>query len=991
MIKIAKISLIASTIAITTFANFAYAQTASVSAADLQVMQKLSVDIRNAKNKGSTSQEYLDLRQKGMEMCADIGKRLFVVTGSKPGTSATTAWAEAANSCNFATYVGKGTPSDFLGIQLKRDFVIQEDVPGNTPGGILYNQILFNSKTPLTQAQYDRNVKTVSAVINSDATITSAFDKVTNIVITTITNILTGAVLALTALGGMLIDFANNQTSNALLPDIVDKGWTITRDLMNMVFILALIIISIATILRRPENLNARKTILNLILMALLINFSRVIAETLIGASDAVGRIFLAGTNLNSYGQLFSGLVTQGGSFFYTNGAYGSGSAATQGVAKIIVAMAITAGYLGIAGIIVVRLIGLWILTIFSPIAFALNVLPQTKAYSKQWWDTFIKYLIWFPVIMFFMYLINLIIIKKGTGYIVGSVADYILIAALMAGATIFTRKSGIYGADKIMNYAQQGGRMASKYILRGSAVRHAGIGLEKVTGGGRVSSAIKTAGEKWQRTAQYTEAAPGAVKTMFNKAEENYKKGVSSAGKEILYKTGFVEDKEMLKSPKDTYRIFQDKLKSDKFTVNDMHDLINEMPRKSIAGAIQALSESERADLKPEANLALLEKIGERNAAPGTDLLREHPYGPMAYGATGFQYVDPEDKSKGMNISYYRFNKNRNEVETQPQIRRYNANEKASELDSLSAQQRAATDQQYKEFKEALKKRSDHEKALGNNPDRENKIREAETKGEIIDSNRVKTYQKFVDAYDGAGDATVEIKQSIVTDTGKVMLNSEAAEALGVAQDQDRYFPKEQFSELKQALQTHGGVSPEDLQKLEVGVQNLGGIQTQRGVVKPLEPIIREQLNAQGVKNFRVAQRQEKEHEGIHRFSDFIKQSNKQLAQDITNKIINTDKTKFEELKNEIKKIPAYATQDLSDEDIAGEIISQAKFRNQLNPDLTKEINQSIQSLKKEYMKAVFTTARTNKFMSRTGVLADKISNRDPKLEEATHVVRRL
>lgn len=981
MIKIAKISLIASTIAIATFANFTFAQTSTTTSNltlgydDFAKADQSEADCKAlATNKLEKYFQGLKLNYTTKWVVPQLATSLSQrsITGQST--------IQGKGECHIAMKNSDGTAGAVLTDSTESMFRRGGAVgrPGSATGS---NPAGVSQEAAASQLKAGQQTDSES----------SFWGNLVGYVLSAVAKLLATFVGGLTNLAGFILSKVVGYIGTPA-PQIVSDGWLIIRDFMNMVFVLTLIVVSFGMILRQ-ETYGSRKLVLRLILMALLINFSKVIAESIISFVDILTKTIAGSGDFFSYSQFFEQIIkikTVSTAGFFAN----AGSQAVQSILQLVYALVACVVFVAITALLVVREVGLWFLIMVSPVAYAMNILPQTRTYATQWWQTFIKYLIWAPVALLFLQLGNRLMYASSTKPLsADSTLDFLFLTAFVWGGFIMAKRAGMYGSGAILSYAEKaakgGSSMMSKYVLRGSGVKHAGQGLEKITGG-RVTG-LKTVGEKWQRTAQYTEAAPGAVATMFKKADENYQKGVSSAGKEILYKTGFVEDKEMLKNPKDTYRIFQDKLKSDKFTVNDMHDLINEMPRKSIAGAIQALSESERADLKPEANLALLEKIGERNAAPGTDLLREHPYGPMADGATGFQYVDPEDKSKGMNISYYRFNRNRNEVETQPQIRRYNANEKASELDSLSAQQRAATDQQYKEFKEALKKRSDHEKALGNNPDRENKIREAETKGEIIDSNRVKTYQKFVDAYDGAGDATVEIKQSIVTDTGKVMLNSEAAEALDIAKDQDRYFPKEQFSELKQALQTHGGISPEDLQKLEVAVQNLGGIQTQRGVVKPLEPIIREQLNAQGVKNFRVAQRQDKEHEGIHRFSDFIKQSNKQLAQDITNKIINTDKTKFEELKNEIKKIPAYANQDLSDDDIAGEIISQAKYRNQLNPDLTKEINQSIQSLKKEYMKAVFTTARTNKFMSRTGVLADKISNRDPKLEETTHVVRRL
>lgn len=494
---------------------------AQVSSQDIRQMEQQDGLIYQLKHsKGPNSPEYLQARQVGMQMCADLGNKLLAATTTsiQGKSSYSTLWGSQSDVCTFGVYVGKGTPTDTLGVAMKRNIIVQPDPPGTNGAANLYYEISNNTSTPLNPTAYAvLNAVTTDGVIGSIAI--AGVDAAANAVLTTITNVITGAILSLTALAGELISVANTQTANGLLPDIVDTAWTIVRNILNMFFILALIIISLSIILRRENT--GRKLLLNLILMALLINFSKVIATTLISASDAVMNLFISASKLNSYGQLFSGIVTNGNGIsgiFYTSGA-NSISALAQGIAKLIVAVMITGGYLGIAGVIVVRLVGLWILIILSPAVFALSILPATKKYADQLREVFIKYLIWGPVIGFFLFLINMVIAAKGQGVLISSVADYILIGALMYGAIGFTRSSGIYGAKAVMDYAKTGAETAGKYIARGTPIRHAGVALEKATGG-RVTG-LKKFGAKIEQGTAMVEGLPGTIKAPFKRAGE--------------------------------------------------------------------------------------------------------------------------------------------------------------------------------------------------------------------------------------------------------------------------------------------------------------------------------------------------------------------------------------------------------------------------------------------------------------------------------------
>src|SRR3989344_684841 len=75
--------------------------------------------------------------------------------------------------------------------------------------------------------------------------------------------------------------------------DAITIGWGITRDVANIFFIFILLIIAIATILRL-ESYGAKQLLPKLIILALLINFSLVIATTIVDASNVLALTFIS-------------------------------------------------------------------------------------------------------------------------------------------------------------------------------------------------------------------------------------------------------------------------------------------------------------------------------------------------------------------------------------------------------------------------------------------------------------------------------------------------------------------------------------------------------------------------------------------------------------------------------------------------------------------------------------------------------------------------
>lgn len=205
-----------------------------------------------------------------------------------------------------------------------------------------------------------------------------------------------------------VVDIAqyNNFINN---PQIKD-AWVIIRDLCNMFFILILLIIAFATILR-IENYNVKKLLPKLLIMAILINFSRTICGLFIDFSQVIMLTFV-NAFADGKGNFVSLLKIQD----YLKLAKNQGSWAVDDsinlqstVAGIIMAVLFmviaTVTMVAILIIFVMRVIMLWIYVILSPLAFLLSAFPGGQKYAGQYWGDFTKYLINGPVLAFFIWL----------------------------------------------------------------------------------------------------------------------------------------------------------------------------------------------------------------------------------------------------------------------------------------------------------------------------------------------------------------------------------------------------------------------------------------------------------------------------------------------------------------------------------------------------------------------------------------------------------
>lgn len=187
---------------------------------------------------------------------------------------------------------------------------------------------------------------------------------------------------------------------------IVNQGWVIIRDICNMFFILILLVIAFATILRR-ENYNAKKLLPKLLIMAVLINFSK----TICGLAIDFGQVIML-TFVNAFGNAGPGnIITTFGieKLYSISRITGKGitplstlAAQLLGLVMLIIACIVV----GIFAIILIfRIIMLWILIILSPLAFLAMAIPAGAKYASQWSNEFTKYVIVGPIMAFFLWL----------------------------------------------------------------------------------------------------------------------------------------------------------------------------------------------------------------------------------------------------------------------------------------------------------------------------------------------------------------------------------------------------------------------------------------------------------------------------------------------------------------------------------------------------------------------------------------------------------
>ncbi len=269
-------------------------------------------------------------------------------------------------------------------------------------------------------------------------------------------------------------------------PPVTD-GWVIVRDLCNMFFILILLLIAFATILR-VEGYDIKKMVPKLVIMAILINFSKTICGLIIDFAQVIMNTFIspfAGIGAISMTTML-GLNTM-------SGFSSSGVAATQW--SIFAAYAFALIYTLIAAVVlvvifvvlVVRIVMLWIYIVLSPLSYLLATFPQGQRYVSQWWEEFTKNVIVGPVLAFFLWLsfVSLGTTNSGTSLLGNGAPTDNLIKDMPPVLT------GAMTLDQLIKFTVSIGMLVGGLIVTqqmgGYMGKIAGQGMAKIQGGAKI------------------------------------------------------------------------------------------------------------------------------------------------------------------------------------------------------------------------------------------------------------------------------------------------------------------------------------------------------------------------------------------------------------------------------------------------------------------------------------------------------------------------
>jgi len=204
-----------------------------------------------------------------------------------------------------------------------------------------------------------------------------------------------------------------------VLQPFIDDVWTIIRDFSNMAFIFILLYTGISTMFGMG---NWRKTVIQVVIIALLINFSLFFTKVVIDAGNvlAVGVYSAIGvekvdkihTKTAAGGikerDLSSSLVAAFGpqTFLSASGVVKSPYLAVAiFIIGFIVNMLVAWAFFRVALVFIGRVIGFWVLMITSPFAFISTTFPKGNIFQK-WLDNLISLSFVAPVFLFLLYVI---------------------------------------------------------------------------------------------------------------------------------------------------------------------------------------------------------------------------------------------------------------------------------------------------------------------------------------------------------------------------------------------------------------------------------------------------------------------------------------------------------------------------------------------------------------------------------------------------------
>jgi len=257
-------------------------------------------------------------------------------------------------------------------------------------------------------------------------------------------------IMSLLLMGGAwLVELGLQFNDNVFNSPAIQTGFSVALAIANLGFVLGIIIIAIATILRN-QTYGIKQLLWKLVIMAILVNFGLVITAPIVGFANSMSNYFINATTPSTATGGYSNYVLTLTGAFAPQTALGTPTSTTgvwQGICQswltnyigpvnfalnkichatntsttnpannfwqntmamvfdIVFSVIAVFVFLCLAVLLIIRYLILGGLLIILPLAWLTYVFPKFDNSYSKWWNTFIKWTFFPPLALFFIYL----------------------------------------------------------------------------------------------------------------------------------------------------------------------------------------------------------------------------------------------------------------------------------------------------------------------------------------------------------------------------------------------------------------------------------------------------------------------------------------------------------------------------------------------------------------------------------------------------------
>lgn len=197
----------------------------------------------------------------------------------------------------------------------------------------------------------------------------------------------------------------------------ITEGWGLTRDITNMLFIFAMLYIAIATILQLGAGRNTKALIVNIITVALFVNFSLFLAQVVIDGANLLAIEFYKALSASPHGLAAIFLTGFNPQQLLGTASFNDWITANNQSNAVLVVLYLFGGVVQMVAAYLIfwasflflgRIVVLWILMILSPLAFAAYIIPKTQHWFHEWWERLLNQAFVAPIFLFFFFIFAL-------------------------------------------------------------------------------------------------------------------------------------------------------------------------------------------------------------------------------------------------------------------------------------------------------------------------------------------------------------------------------------------------------------------------------------------------------------------------------------------------------------------------------------------------------------------------------------------------------